>query len=558
MFRMEYDLDGSKRGLFRLIDPEGTALLVERVDLADSRRRAELIPRIQGFTQSPPSEIEWELKKLAAEAFQRVERKKQNPPSIAGEEIDVQQTIRPERFITPEVSGLTIPVAVRAGDRVQKRWRVYLRWRDGRRECREMFSSLDLHDGSRLWVYPVPGDPPEEMLAGWSREARQRWLEGQPAPDSAKVFQEVCKFIAHYLDFRREEAPGHVATMALYTMLTYCASAFSAVPYLFFWGTAGSGKSRAMEVLQELVFRPYYSADTSPALVYRTLHGVGGTLLLDEAERLKNAGRDPCVQELLSLLQAGYRRGGSASRLEPVGDRFQPVSFQVFGPKALASISGPPPTLASRCILIPMIRASADSPKPKRRLNRKSVQLVRDMLHAWALEYGETFLELPSRDVCPPEIFGRNWELWQPILALADLTQEAGAEGLLNLLQEHALRSVEASQEETIPAHDEVLLQILVERLRLGVSPTPGEVLEGAAAREPHLFTKWSAEAVSNHLKRYGLSTQRSNGRRIYSARLLKELLRVEKTYGIDLGFSQNLDTTPREPTLTDPADPVF
>jgi len=97
----------------------------------------------------------------------------------------------------------------------------------------------------------------------------------------------------------------------------------------------------------------------------------------DEAERLK-ATTDPAVKELLALLQAGYHRGRTASRLELAGDMFKPVSVEVFGPKALASINGPPPALTSRCIIIPMLRDDADSPKPKRRILSEQVQPIRD------------------------------------------------------------------------------------------------------------------------------------------------------------------------------------
>ena len=54
------------------------------------------------------------------------------------------------------------------------------------------------------------------------------------------------------------------------------------------------------------------------AALFRTLHGQGGVLLLDEAERLKNTP-DPATAEILSMLLAGYRRGGTATRLEPIG-----------------------------------------------------------------------------------------------------------------------------------------------------------------------------------------------------------------------------------------------
>jgi hypothetical protein len=59
---------------------------------------------------------------------------------------------------------------------------------------------------------------------------------------------------------------------------------------------------------------------TGPAL-FRTHHAAGGALLYDEAERLRQS--TPDQQELQSMLLAGYKRGGCATRLEPVGDSFR-------------------------------------------------------------------------------------------------------------------------------------------------------------------------------------------------------------------------------------------
>ena len=102
-------------------------------------------------------------------------------------------------------------------------------------------------------------------------------------------------------------------------MLTYCYQAWDAVPYLNIGGPLGSGKSRLFEILGRLVFRPLASSNMTAAALFRTLHAQGGTLLLDEAERLKQANC-PDVADLLSMLLAGYKRGGQASRLEALGD----------------------------------------------------------------------------------------------------------------------------------------------------------------------------------------------------------------------------------------------
>jgi len=88
-------------------------------------------------------------------------------------------------------------------------------------------------------------------------------------------------------------------------------------------------------------------------------------LLLDEAERLKQTG-SPEIGDILSMLLAGNKRGGQATRLEPVGDTFETTRFDVFGPKAMTCVAGLPPALASRSISVRMFRAAPGSPKPRR------------------------------------------------------------------------------------------------------------------------------------------------------------------------------------------------
>jgi len=276
------------------------------------------------------------------------------------------------------------------------------------------------------------------------------------------------------------------------------------------------------------------------ASLFRTLHANGGTLLLDEAERLRST-KDPDVGEVLSLLLAGYRRGGSALRLEPVGDnRFWTVAFEVFTPKALACIAGLPPALASRAIPVTMFRAAPGSPKPKRRIDGDPAgwQRLRDDLHALALEHGPVWLDLADRvDVVPEGLSGRDYELWQPLLALASWIESAGARGLLALLQEHALATVEAGRDDQTPDHDETLLRLLAEAVRYGECPTPGELLDKAKAAEPESFKRWSPRAVAEHLKRYGLLTNKTDGRKRYGRVSLEDLGRVETNYSIDLGL---------------------
>jgi hypothetical protein len=455
------------------------------------------------------------------------------------DELDLTRIIRPEQFHAAEVSGLTVPVVFGEGGKPAARWRLYLRWADGRREVRELSGWLDGPLGCKLWVHPAPGDPSVTAAPGWSAAARRTWIGGAASPDPAELFRRLCERIALFIDLPTETAAGATATLALWVLLSYCFQAWGAVPYLYVGGPLGSGKSRVFEILARLVFRALTTSNLTAPALFRTLHDRGGTVLFDEAERLRQSTPDQL--EILSMLLAGYKRGGQATRLEPVGDSFRPVAFDVYGPKALACVAGLPPALASRCIPLMMFRAGPDSPKPARRIDADPAgwQTLRDDLHSLALEHGPVWLELAGRtDVCPKGVNGRSHELWQPILALAAWVESHGAAGLLGLVQQHALAAVEADKDDAVPEADETLLEILAEFVRRGDKPTPGEILTRAKERDPAAFDKWAPQTVSRRLKAYGIAVpKKSHGERRYRAVTPDVLRRVQRHYGIDLGM---------------------
>jgi MoxR-like ATPase len=298
-----------------------------------------------------------------------------------------------------------------------------------------------------------------------------------------------------------------------------------------------------------VVLRPFNTANVSNPALFRSLHAFGGVALLDEAERLRET-RSPEVQELLSSLYAGYKRGGCATRCEAAGDgQFVMRHFNVFGPKALACINELPPTLATRCLAVPMFRSPPDSKKPRLRVDADAErwQTLRDALHIIAIEHGSEWLDLPARQDVVPEMSGRNFELWQPLLSIAAWLEDQGARGMLDLLRRHALLLIESSREAATPPDDEALLQALARAVGIGIAPTAKELLATVQDAEPSVFHKWSAKAVAVHLKRYGLVSRKANGRHIFDP-APADLRRVQRSYGIDL----DLDPPPPDPTPDD------
>jgi hypothetical protein len=517
----------------------GEPLAVELVNLAKATERTTFARAlVEKRPEVLAKNVEAELLKFAAELASKPETPAADVGSLP--ELDVSAIIRPERAITPEVSTVAIPTMSTCGDRVLGRWQLYLRWADGRRERRALGPVLELPEGGRLFIHPEPGEPSPNMRPGWSAAARRRWLDGEPAPRPVDVFKGLAERFAYFVDLPQALAPGIVATLVSWTVLTYIYPVFGAVPYLYVGGPLGSGKSRVFEVLARLVFRPLGASNMTAASLFRTLHSQGGCLLLDEAERLRNT-KDPDVGETLSMLLAGYKRGGCALRLEPLGDSgFRTVSFDVFGCKALACIAGLPPALASRAIGLTMFRAAPGSEKPRRRIDGDPAgwQRLRDDLHALALEHGSTWLALPKQtDVCPA-MSGRDFELWQPLLSLGAWLEEHGAGGLLALMQAHAMQTIDGGRDEQTPDQDETLLRLLAERRTNLETPQAREILEAARTLDAVTFRQWTPKGVSNVFRRYGVTTKEIHGRKVYRTEIV-DLLRIQETYGLSLGLER-------------------
>jgi len=520
---------------------DGQTLAVDKLDVLSANARDRFA---KGLCEDRPgidqAAIDRELLSIAAEVEAAAIKGKQGPRGDSGApELDVRRIVRPDRIITPEVSGLSVAVPTLRDGRPTGRWMLYLAWADGRREVLELPESIPLQDGGTLWVHPVPGEPGVRSAPAWTAAARKGWLGGADTPDPAEVFRGLCKCLAYYIDFPAPHAQGTAATLALWVLLSYCYPAWPAVSYLYLGGPHGSGKTRVFEVLSRLVFRPLESSNMTAAALFRTLHDRGGTLLYDEAERLKQ--NTPDVGEINSMLLAGYKRDGRASRLEPVGDSFRMREFHVFGPKALACIRGLPGPLSSRCIPIIMFRAGEKSPKPRRRIDRHGGrwESLRADLHALALDCGAEFLELVGRaDVCP-EMSGRSFELWQPLLALASWIESYGAKGLLSLMQTHAAGAIASGQDEQTPDCDEALLRVLAGLVDVGRSPIAREILDGAREEEYRMFEGWSAKGVANALRRYGIETHKTHGRRAYGHVTRADLQRIQTTYNMDLGLPE-------------------
>ncbi|MEM7559918.1 MAG: hypothetical protein AAF394_12430 [Planctomycetota bacterium] len=460
--------------------------------------------------------------------------------SSGSDELDISEVHRPERIIAPGLSAFTIPVLYSSNVGVTGKWLQYS-FANGERSRVELGPVMNYAD-RRYFIGLIPPDPSVSDSPGWSRESRELWLDGRVAVDGRELFQRLNRTLDYYIEFAPERRQGYLAVLACWIVLTYVYHAWWSVGYLLVNGPASSGKSTIFNVLKQLCYRPMATDNVSAAAIYRTLHNYGGTLLFDEAERLRDT-RSPDIAETNSMLLAGYQKGRGATRLEKVGDAFMMRNYNVFGPKAIACINGVASALQTRCVEISTERAAKDSPKPKRSLEETNWRSLRDDLHVMAIDNGPAWLRAAKRRDIGERLNGRDFEVWQPLLAIGAWFESQGIDGLVDLLLTTAEVSIEDTAALRTPEVEEAILTVLSEFAREGIvldgrertyQPTSAEILEVCRERASSLFSRFTPAGIAAKLRPYGVSTSKSGGRREYRT-TLEKLRDIQERYGIEL-----------------------
>lgn len=137
--------------------------------------------------------------------------------------------------------------------------------------------------------------------------------------------------------------------VALYAYLTYYYEALGEIPYLYFNGEKGSGKSILDSVMSIFCFNAKMGVSMSEASLFRLTSVEGGTLILDEIENLtsRRAAND---NPLAPILKGGYTRNANIYRVDTEDDTVK--QYDAFGPKIISNISGLEDIVLDRCIQI--------------------------------------------------------------------------------------------------------------------------------------------------------------------------------------------------------------
>ena len=188
-----------------------------------------------------------------------------------------------------------------------------------------------------------------------------------------------------------------------------------------------------------MVHRPVVAANISSPALFRVIEEMRPTLLIDEADTFLQ-GND----ELRGILNSGNSRktafvvrvanqftqynltaAGSAAATAPPEGEPDPapsgatrlVRFSCWCPKVMAAIGRLPETLADRCIVVRMQRKTAG--ETCERLTNLDATPLRRQCARFAQEHRENVAQ--ARPSLPPDLNDRAGDIWEPLLALADL-----------------------------------------------------------------------------------------------------------------------------------------
>jgi hypothetical protein len=409
----------------------------------------------------------------------------------------------------------------------------------------------------------LPERPQDSSL--WSTAGIQSYRAGE-RPNPAEVFNRVVDVVDRFIDFNRSLADQRTMAemVACYTIGTWFLPSLNVVGYLWPNGPRGSGKTVLLFMVAEMAYLGQVILAGGSYASLRDLADYGATLCFDDAE---NLGEKTADLDKRALLLAGNRRGSTVTVKELTADKvWKTRHVNAFCPRLFSAIKLPDNVLASRTIVIPLIRtldrnkANVD-PVDYDLWPHERRELVDDL---WALALAH-LPEVQAHDKAiakKASLIGRSLDPWRIILATASWLDEKGVEGLwermnslsvayqtekldlekgdmvslvLKALCQCATSATSATNKETI-----VFFDINVEKIR---SVARDIVAEGDPDAKVDWVTSSKIGRTMAQMRFEQLPRPGGRGSRIYRISL-DELIGWLTAYGLPLPaeFSENLE----------------
>jgi len=224
------------------------------------------------------------------------------------------------------------------------------------------------------------------------------------------LYLDVRQFIEDHVDLI-EEDEYDVLTAKVFE--SWLITKIVELGYVFFVGPPRSGKTRALEIMEALCYNSKMAAYMSTSTIYRLLDMGYATLFLDEIQQYLTETR----MEFLALLNAGQRKGARAWLLVQMKEEWIPTPFKVFSSKFLASTRDTAESLATRCIIIAMMKNVRTVPL---RIDRPRAEALASRLNRYANSVQD--MELPDLEALFLELGFKDYRNIEAFINLAAVT----------------------------------------------------------------------------------------------------------------------------------------
>lgn len=277
-----------------------------------------------------------------------------------------------------------------------------------------MYDTLELHE--RGYMRPSHFLDGEE---GWDGDEARAFARGETREiDGFDLYFRVRKVYEKYIEFAEEILYD---VMTTWVISTYLFRVFPTFSYVHFNGSAASGKSQNLRILTAIAFNAQWTAQLTAANIYRSITNNPGVLCIDEAESFEGDRG----QALRDVLRNGYMAGSHVKRqrTKASGDMVED-RFEVFGPKALASINPLDGVTSQRAFVINMRPALRTIPFFDA-TDGEWMALKRDLRY-WSLDNAprlRAHLLLWTnhlRETKATELYNRAWELAGHLVTTSD------------------------------------------------------------------------------------------------------------------------------------------
>jgi len=323
--------------------------------------------------------------------------------------------------------------------------------------------------------------------------------------EGAEILDDVREALARYCILPSRHA---YTAVTLFCAYTHAAAMFDFAPRLVLTSPEKrSGKTRCLEIINQLSHEPMSTANASTAALYRSLDEPR-TILLDEADtifgtRLKAEQHE----DLRGLLNAGFQRGTPVVRWD--ASKRELEKLHTFSPVVLAAIGRLPDTVTDRAINIAMRRRKpAESVEPFRiSRDAEPLKALAYELCVWADDHGAELKR--ARPDMP--VVDRAADLWEPLIAVADLARglwpDAARAAAIALTEDAAHADADHS------AAHELLTNIRDVLATTSVEFVATETLIATLAALPE--SRWADEGLTGRrlamlLKGYGVAVGRN------------------------------------------------